>query len=139
MSVGGAGFWRSRGKSFSDAGRGIRLVLASQHNAKIHFTATILVVGAGILFEVTSLEWVILVFAMGLVWSAEAFNTALEFLADAVSPEPHPPDRAGEGHCSGSCTGGSPGGCHCGDSRVSTLLAGFLAVMQHEVDNHQRQ
>ena len=90
MSVGGAGFWRSRGKSFSDAGRGIRLVLASQHNAKIHFTATILVVGAGILFEVTSLEWVILVFAMGLVWSAEAFNTALEFLADAVSPEPHP-------------------------------------------------
>jgi diacylglycerol kinase len=27
---------------------------------------------------------------MGLVWSAEAFNTALEFLADAVSQEPHP-------------------------------------------------
>jgi diacylglycerol kinase (ATP) len=90
MSAEGAGFWRSRGKSFADAGRGMCLVLKTQHNAKIHFMATILVVGAGLLFQVTSLEWVILVFAMGMVWSAEAFNTALEFLADAVSQEPHP-------------------------------------------------
>ncbi len=90
MSVGGAGFWRSRGKSFSDAGHGIGLVLKSQRNAKLHFMATILVVGAGFLFQVTSLEWIVLVFAMGLVWSAETFNTALELLADAVSQEPHP-------------------------------------------------
>lgn len=86
----GSDFWCSRGKSFANAGRGISLVLSTQRNAKLHFVATILVLGAGLLFQVTSLEWMILVFAMGWVWSAEAFNTALEFLADAVSQEPHP-------------------------------------------------
>lgn len=31
-----------------------------------------------------------LVLSMGLVWSAEAFNTALEAVIDKVSPEFHP-------------------------------------------------
>ncbi len=90
MNADGKGFWCSRGKSFANAGRGVALVWRSQRNAKLHFIATILVVVAGCGFQVTAMEWVILVLAMGLVWSAEAFNTALEVLADAVSLDPHP-------------------------------------------------
>ncbi|MBW2713247.1 MAG: diacylglycerol kinase family protein [Deltaproteobacteria bacterium] len=90
MRAGNAGFLRGRGKSFADAGRGIAWILKTQCNAKLHLMATVLVVAAGWLFQVSSLEWVILVLAMSLVWSAEAFNSALERLADAVTEEPHP-------------------------------------------------
>ena len=76
-----------RARSFLHAFRGIALVVRSQHNAWIHAVATIAVVIAGLLFHVERWEWCALVFAFGLVWAAEALNTALEFLADEVSQE----------------------------------------------------
>jgi diacylglycerol kinase len=44
-------------------------------------------VAAGLWLGVTRWEWCALVFAIGLVWTVEALNTALEFLADEVSQE----------------------------------------------------
>lgn len=41
-------------------------------------------------FGVSAADWCWLVIAMVAVWSAECFNTALEALADALSPEIHP-------------------------------------------------
>ncbi len=76
-----------RAQSFRHAIRGILLVARTQPNAWIHAVATIIVVGAGLVFGVTRWEWCALVFAIGLVWTAEALNTALEFLADEVSRE----------------------------------------------------
>ena len=76
--------------SFKHAFRGIAEVLRSQHNAWIHTTATVIVVIAGIYFQVTRLEWCWLVAAMAFVWVAEAFNTALENLADAVVKDVDP-------------------------------------------------
>jgi diacylglycerol kinase (ATP) len=70
--------------------QGITVLLKSQHNAWIHAVATLCVVGAGVLLGVSRLEWCLLVLAITLVWLAEALNTALEFLCDAVSPEFHP-------------------------------------------------
>ena len=77
----------ARLRSFVYAGRGLRTVLASQHNAWIHAAATIGVVLAALLCGVTRLEWVVLILAAVCVWMAEAFNTALEFLCDVVSPQ----------------------------------------------------
>ncbi len=76
-----------RVRSFHHAFRGIVTVVRSQHNAWIHAVATIGVVAAGLWFGVTRWEWCALVFTIGLVWTAEALNTALEFLADEVSQE----------------------------------------------------
>jgi len=76
-----------RAGSFRHAIRGIVTVVRSQHNAWIHAVATIGVVAAGLWFGVTRWEWCALVCAIGLVWTAEALNTALEFLADEVSQE----------------------------------------------------
>lgn len=42
---------------------------------------------SGFACKVSLLEWALLVFAVGLVWLAEALNTAIEFLADEVSLE----------------------------------------------------
>lgn len=81
---------RARLRSFVYAGRGITTMLASQHNARIHAVATLLVVGAGFGFGVSRLEWLTLILAVVSVWTAEALNTALEFLCDVASPEFHP-------------------------------------------------
>jgi len=79
--------WNQRATSFRHAIRGILLVARTQPNAWIHLVATIAVIGAGLLLHVSHGEWIALVFAIGLVWTAEALNTAIEFLADEVSLE----------------------------------------------------
>jgi diacylglycerol kinase (ATP) len=72
------------------AGRGIHTMLVSQHNAWIHAVATLSVVTLGLLLQVQRVEWLALVLAIVAVWTAEAINTAFEFLCDVASPEFHP-------------------------------------------------
>lgn len=62
-------------------------MIRTQHNAWIHLLATAGVIIAGLLTGLKWLEWCALVFAIGLVWTAEALNTAIEFLADEISLE----------------------------------------------------
>ena len=62
----------------------------SQFNAWIHVTATILVCAAGFYLRITGAEWCAIVLAIMSVWVAEALNTAIEFLGDAVSTDYHP-------------------------------------------------
>jgi len=81
---------RDRARSFKHAFAGIWVLLSTQHNAWIHALATVVVVVAGLLAELAAWEWCAVVFAIVGVWVAEAFNTALEFLADAAQPEIHP-------------------------------------------------
>ena len=77
-------------RSFRYAGAGIRVMLQTQQNAWIHAIATIGVCGAGWYVGLSAAEWCWIVLAIMAVWTAEAFNTALEFLADAASPTFHP-------------------------------------------------
>lgn len=70
--------------------RGIRVMLATQHNAWIHAAATVTVLFCGIAFGLTLSEWSLIVLATMGVWTAEALNTAFEFLTDVASPEVHP-------------------------------------------------
>ena len=65
-------------------------LVRTQLNARLHLVATVLVVAAGGVLRVSTQEWCWLFAAMGAVWMAEAFNTALELLADAAVPERHP-------------------------------------------------
>ena len=77
-------------RSFRYALRGVRTMLVSQHNAWIHAVATFAACGAGLLLGLSTLEWCAIVLAIVGVWTAEALNTALEFLCDVASPEFHP-------------------------------------------------
>lgn len=65
-------------------------MLKSQHNAWIHVCATIGVVAASLFFDVLTCEWCWLVLAIMAIWTAEALETAFEFLADVTSPNFHP-------------------------------------------------
>jgi diacylglycerol kinase (ATP) len=77
-------------RSFGHAFRGLKVLLQTQHNARIHAVATALVVGAGALLRISSVEWALIVLAIVCVWAAEALNTAVEFVVDLASPEQHP-------------------------------------------------
>jgi diacylglycerol kinase (ATP) len=83
-------FARTRAHSFVFAFRGVVKILRTQQNAWVHVVASITVVVAGLLLDVSRIEWALLVAAMMAVWSSEALNTAIEALGDAVSLDHHP-------------------------------------------------
>ena len=77
---------RKRLKSFIYAFRGLSLLIRKEHNARIHVFAAFCVVIAGYFFQISYSEWIAIVIAIGFVFSAEALNSAIETLADLVSP-----------------------------------------------------
>ncbi len=79
-----------RAKSFVHASRGIAVFIKTTHNAWLHLLVTIIVVYLGFHFNISTTEWLFLVFAIGFVLVAECFNTAFEFDIDLTSPEYHP-------------------------------------------------
>ncbi|GAB3915799.1 diacylglycerol kinase family protein [Larkinella terrae] len=81
-------------RSFRFAVEGIGTLFRFENNAKIHLLAAIAVVIAGIWLRLNRTEWALILTQVGLVLAAEAFNTAIEKLADVVSPERHPQIKA---------------------------------------------
>ncbi len=79
--------WKKRAKSFSYAFAGIARLLRCEHNARIHVVAAIAVAGCGWWFGLSAMEWVAIALCVGGTFSAEAFNSAIEALADRVTGE----------------------------------------------------
>ncbi len=77
-------------RSFACAFRGVGMMLATQANARIHALATLLVLGLGVLVRLERWEWCAVIFAIGLVWTVEGLNTAIETLIDLISPGANP-------------------------------------------------
>lgn len=78
---------KARLASFKNAGRGLTLFVRQEPNAWIHCGITVLVIIAGWFFHISTAEWLAVFFAIGLVFAAEAINTAVERLSDVVQPE----------------------------------------------------
>jgi diacylglycerol kinase (ATP) len=81
---------RVRFASFPHAIRGVRQFVWREHNARIHFVATVAVIVAGIVLKINHTEAAILAVVTGLVWVAEMVNTCFERLADHVTKQRHP-------------------------------------------------
>lgn len=77
-------------RSFRYAWNGIYLVIRYENNTRVHLLASAAAVALGVLLGLNYLEWALVLMQIGLVWAAEAFNTALEKLVDLVSPEYRP-------------------------------------------------
>jgi len=73
-------------KSFAYAFAGLAFMLRTQHNAWVHALASAAVVAAGFALHITAADWRWLIVAMAMVWVAETFNTAVEYVCDVVSP-----------------------------------------------------
>ncbi len=76
--------------SFRYAFNGIGYLLQTQRNARIHFIVALCVVVAGYWFGLSPAEWLFLFFSIGLVISAELFNTSIEKLTDLAEPGQNP-------------------------------------------------
>ncbi len=72
--------------SFRHALRGIATSLRHQRNLRIHAAATVAVLSLGLATGLPDWKWGALWLAIGLVWSAELLNTAIEGLCDLVQP-----------------------------------------------------
>jgi diacylglycerol kinase (ATP) len=85
------GSWLDRRlRSFGYALKGIAWLVCSQPNAQIHLAATICAAATAWWLQITAGEWCAILIVTGLVWSAEAMNSALELLADHLAPDDHP-------------------------------------------------
>lgn len=82
--------FRKQIRSFGYAWHGIWCCIGKEQNLSFHLIATVLVIGAGYFFQITRTEWAIVLLCIGIVISAELFNTAIEKLVDLVSPQRHP-------------------------------------------------
>jgi diacylglycerol kinase (ATP) len=81
---------RRRAKSFHFACDGLVQFFSTQHNAIIHAVATVVVIVLAVVMQLPITQLLFIVFAAGLVWMAELFNTAIEQLCDMVCPQQHP-------------------------------------------------
>ncbi len=76
-------------KRFADAIHGLLCLFRYEKHAQIHLIALALVVSGGVYFNISLIEWIAVVFAIGLVITAEALNTAIEKLGDFVHKDKH--------------------------------------------------
>lgn len=73
-------------KSFSYAFDGLKKLWSEEHNFRIHAFATILVIIAGVIFKISTVEWIAVILSIGLVFTTEIINTSIEDLSDFISP-----------------------------------------------------
>lgn len=73
-------------KSFSYAFSGLITSFKSERNLKIHVFLMALVIIAGIIFNISLMEWIVCIILFGAVISSELINTAIENLVDIVMP-----------------------------------------------------
>jgi len=69
--------------------RGLGFLL-EERNARMLLAGTVVAIVAGFHFDLETLEWCAVIFAIALLWVAEGLNSALERLTDLVSPGYHP-------------------------------------------------
>ena len=74
-------------RSFKFAWKGIMTCAGHEQNITFHLIVAILVVVAGFVFNITKAEWTAVVICIGMVVTAELFNSSIERLVDMVSPQ----------------------------------------------------
>jgi diacylglycerol kinase (ATP) len=82
-------FLVGRLKSIKYALRGTWILITTEDSVKVQMSFGVLVTIFGFYFGITSTEWMMQTFAIGLVLVAESANTAIEKIADFVNPEYH--------------------------------------------------
>jgi len=83
-------YFKKRLLSFKYALRGINLLCSEQANAKIHLSVSIVVIITALILRLNTIEFCLILFCIVMVIAAEAFNSALEYLADRVEPNKDP-------------------------------------------------
>ncbi|MGI6251104.1 MAG: diacylglycerol kinase family protein [Anaerolineaceae bacterium] len=89
-------FITTRLHSFKFAFDGLSYVMRTQQNAWIHLAATTLTIIVCTWLKISRDDWISIFLVIGMVWTAEFLNTALEIIVDLASPEKHPLAKIGK-------------------------------------------
>lgn len=76
--------------SFKYAFEGIWAAIKEERNLKIHILIMILVIIFGIIFNISTFEWLVCILLFGGVISLELVNTAIETTVDLITMERNP-------------------------------------------------
>jgi diacylglycerol kinase len=106
----------ARLKSATHAWRGIRILFKTTHNIWGQVFFSLLALYLGIVLDISIIEWIFIVFAIGLVFITEALNTAMEVDMDLTSPEYHPYARDTKDIAAGAVL-------------ISVVLAGIVGLI----------
>ena len=77
-------------RSFGYALSGLRISILEGANFRIHIFCSVLVFIAGLYFNISYAEWLIVLICAGFVLCMEMINTAIEHLCNVVHKEIHP-------------------------------------------------
>lgn len=77
-------------KSFGWAINGLRMVWHEEMNFRIEVAVSLVVIVAAYYFELSRLEWAVVIGCIGAVLASEIVNTAVEDLCNKVDPNTDP-------------------------------------------------
>ena len=77
-------------KSFFHALDGIKYAIKYEHNMYIILLAIIVVTFAGFYFQISVIEWLFCIVAMGMVMATELINSAIEAICDLITIKTNP-------------------------------------------------
>lgn len=79
-----------RAKAMTFAFKGLVTLLREEPNSIGYAVITVGIIALGLWLDIGRYDWAIIALAGAALWAAEAFNTAIERVADAVTLEHHP-------------------------------------------------
>lgn len=71
-------------KSQGYARNGLKLIYKNERNFRIDLLVTVLVICAGIFFQISHFEWIAISLVVSMVFISEVMNSAIEALCDTV-------------------------------------------------------
>lgn len=82
-------FIKGRCKGAIYAFKGVIILLKTEASIQAQFLLGVIMTVAGFYYNISKTEWMFQIFAIGLIISIEALNTAIEEIADFIHPEFH--------------------------------------------------
>ena len=82
-------FFSGRLKSLKFATLGAYKLITTEHSIMSQSILALALIGMGFYFQISRIDWMFQIFAMGLVLSIEGLNTAVEKTADFIHPDYH--------------------------------------------------
>ncbi len=82
-------FFKGRIRSLKFAFKGAYLLLTTEHSIMVQFSMGIAVTILGFVMDISAIEWMFQLLAVGMVLVAESLNTGIEKLCDFIHPDYH--------------------------------------------------
>lgn len=76
-------------RAFGYATKGAFLLIRTEPSIQVQAGIGVLMTFLGFYLQITKIEWILQIFAIGLVMSVEGVNTSVEAIADFVHPDFH--------------------------------------------------